>query len=191
MVNVHPWMRNDRIVRDIPKYYIVDGVKNSNQKQEFDEIMKERGLKCNCIRYREAGRHNQNPEDGELVIREYDAHDGKEYFISWESKDRDVIFGFVRLRLTKNQCVDIFPELAECALIRELHVYGKTIKVNDKNTGEGSQHIGIGKTLMSKAEEIAKENGYNKVSVIAGIGTREYYKKIGYEKNETYMIKNI
>jgi ELP3 family radical SAM enzyme/protein acetyltransferase len=191
MVNVHPWMRNDRIVRDIPKYYIVDGVKNSNQKQEFDEIMKERGLKCNCIRYREAGRHNQNPEDGELVIREYEAHEGKEYFISWESKDRDVIFGFVRLRLTKNQCVDIFPELADCAIIRELHVYGKTIKVNDKNIGEGSQHIGIGKTLMSKAEEISKENGYDKVSVIAGIGTRSYYKKIGYEKVETYMIKNI
>jgi histone acetyltransferase (RNA polymerase elongator complex component) len=44
---------------------------------------------------------------------------------------------------------------------------------------------------MSKAEEIAKENGYNKVSVIAGIGTRSYYKKIGYDQIETYMIKNI
>jgi ELP3 family radical SAM enzyme/protein acetyltransferase len=191
MTNVHPWIRNNRIVRDIPNYYIVDGVKTSNQKQEFDQIMKERGLKCQCIRTREAGRHNQLPEDGELVIREYDAHEGKEYFISWESKDREVIFGFVRLRITKNQCVDIFPELEDCALIRELHVYGKTIKVNDKNNGDAVQHIGIGKTLMNKAEEISKENGYNKVCVIAGIGTREYYKKIGYKNVETYMIKDI
>ena len=192
MVNVHPWIRNNRIVRDIPSYYIVDGVKSSNQKQEFDQIMLETGLKSKCIRTREAGRHPKyKSEEGELVIHSYDAHDGKEYFISWESKDREVIFGFVRLRLTKNQCVDIFPELAECALIRELHVYGKTIKVNDKNIGEGVQHIGIGKTLMNRAEEIAKDNGYHKISVISGIGTRGYYKKIGYENIETFMIKNI
>jgi len=197
MINVNEWTRNDRIVRDIPKYYIVDGVKSSNQKQEFDEIMKERGLKCRCIRYREAGRHAEyKPEDGELVIRTYEAHEGKEFFISWESKDREVIFGFVRLRLVfkdvdEENSIKIFPELDGCALIRELHVYGKTIKVNKKNEGSGSQHIGIGKILMNKAEEIAKENGYNKISVIAGIGTREYYKKIGYNKVETFMIKNI
>jgi ELP3 family radical SAM enzyme/protein acetyltransferase len=192
LMNVNEWTRNDRIVRDIPKYYIVDGVKSSNQKQEFDEIMKEKGIKCKCIRYREAGRHeNYKSEDGELVIRTYDAHGGKEYFISWESKDKEVIFGFVRLRLVNKSAFDIFPELENCALIRELHVYGKTIKVNDKNDGISSQHIGIGKILMNKAEEIAKENGFNKISVIAGIGTRNYYKKIGYEKIETFMIKKI
>jgi len=195
LTNVPEWTRNDRIVRDIPTYYIVDGVKSSNQKQEFDEVMKQKGLKCKCIRYREAGKHNENSIDGELVIRTYDAHDGKEYFISWESKEidgfRNVIFGFLRLRLTKNQCVDIFPELADCALVRELHVYGKTIKVSDKNDGVSSQHIGIGKLLMNKAEQIAKEYSYNKISVIAGIGTRSYYRKLGYESVETFTIKNL
>lgn len=191
MEKVHPWIRNNRIVRDIPNYYIVDGVKTSNQKQEFDEIMKVRGIKCKCIRSREAGRHDSDPNEGELVIREYEAHEGKEYFISWESKDREVIFGFVRLRITNNQTKEIFPELENCALIRELHVYGKTLKVDSKNEGEAVQHIGIGKTLMNKAEEIAKEHGFNKISVIAGIGTRGYYKKIGYEKINTFMIKNI
>jgi histone acetyltransferase (RNA polymerase elongator complex component) len=145
-----------------------------------------------------------------LVIREYEAQGGKEYFISWESKpigeevkengenyltlgykeNREILFGFVRLRITKNQCVDIFPELENCALIRELHVYGKTMSVSKINTGgEEIQHIGIGKKLMNKAEEIAKENGFLKICVIAGIGTRNYYKKIGYENVETFMIK--
>jgi ELP3 family radical SAM enzyme/protein acetyltransferase len=208
MINVHPWIRNNRIVRDIPHYYIVDGVESPNQKQEFDEIMKKNNLKCKCIRYREAGRHNENPINGELVIREYDAHDGKEYFISWESKPegeeedyhilgynekRIAIFGFVRLRITKNQMIDIFPELEDCALVRELHVYGKTMEVNKKNEGDGEfvQHIGIGKTLMEKAEEISRNNGYKKICVIAGIGTRGYYKKIGYKQIETFMIKDI
>ena len=201
--NVHPWIRNNRIVRDIPNYYIVDGIKSSNQKQEFDQIMKEKGLKCKCIRSRESGNFDEDPKNGELVVRTYDAHDGKEYFISWESKDREVIFGFCRLRITKNQTIDIFPELENCALIRELHVYGKTLKVNDSNlsddiindnenfTVKPVQHIGIGKTLMNKAEEIAKENNFKKICVIAGIGTRNYYRKLGYDKIETFMIKNI
>jgi ELP3 family radical SAM enzyme/protein acetyltransferase len=216
--NVHPWIRNNRIVRDIPTYYIVDGVKSSNQKQEFDVIMKEKGLKSHCIRSREAGRvegaspKSEDPNDGELVVREYEAQDGKEYFISWESKPidpgndsipatyhtlgyietREVLFGFVRLRITKNQCIDIFPELENCALVRELHVYGKTMSVSKINEGgEEVQHIGIGKTLMNKAEEIAKEYGYPKICVIAGIGTRNYYRKLGYENVETFMIKNI
>ena len=78
-----------------------------------------------------------------------------------------------------------------CALIRELHVYGKTIQVHKPNIGDGSQHIGIGKALMNKAEEIAKEHGFKKMCVIAGIGTRNYYRKIGYGGVDTFMIKEI
>jgi histone acetyltransferase (RNA polymerase elongator complex component) len=88
--------------------------------------------------------------------------------------------------------VDIFPELENCALIRELHVYGKTMSVSKINEGgEEVQHIGIGKTLMNKAEQISKDNGYKKICVIAGIGTRNYYRKLGYQNIETFMIKNI
>jgi elongator complex protein 3 len=173
-----------------------------------------RGFPLACLR--EAGRvegaspKSEDPNDGELVVREYEAQDGKEYFISWESKpidpgndssdyhslgyveNREVLFGFVRLRITKNQCIDIFPELENCALVRELHVYGKTMSVSKINEGgEEVQHIGIGKTLMNKAEEIAKEYRYPKICVIAGIGTRNYYRKLGYENVETFMIKNI
>lgn len=205
---VHPWIRNNRIIRDIPNYYIVDGVKTSNQNQEFQDIMKKDGKECKCIRCREAGRHeNENPHNGELVIREYEVAGGTEYFISWESKPsngkeaknylelgykepRKTLFGFVRLRINNRNTDYIFKELEGCGLIRELHVYGRTLKSSDKNNGE-VQHIGIGKTLMKEAEKIIITHGLKKSAVIAGIGTRNYYRKIGYERVNTFMIKKL
>jgi ELP3 family radical SAM enzyme/protein acetyltransferase len=197
LTNVHPWIRNNRIIRDIPNEYIIAGVKTSNQKQEFDKIMKEKGIRSNCIRAREPGRVPNNLNDGELVIRTYEAQSGIEYFISWESKAdehnyRETIFGFARLRVTLNQCTDIFPELEDCTLIRELHVYGNTLCVNSLNSDNNSyQHLGIGKMLLKKAEEITKESGYDKICVISGIGTRNYYIKLGYKKVNTFLIKQI
>ena len=197
LTNVHPWIRNNRIVRDIPNEYIIAGVKTSNQKQEFDEIMKKRGITCMCIRSREPGRVHNDPRKGELVIRSYEAQGGTEHFISWESKPnemnqiRETIFGFVRLRISLHTCTDIFPELEDCALIRELHVYGNTIKVDNENNqpSVSSQHLGIGKALMMKAKELAKDAGFTKLCVIAGIGTRNYYRKLGFELVNTFMIE--
>lgn len=55
----------------------------------------------------------------------------------------------------------------------------------------GAQHIGIGKALLQKAEEIARTYFRNKIVVISGIGAREYYKKLGYIKEGPYMVKRI
>ena len=54
-----------------------------------------------------------------------------------------------------------------------------------------SQHKGLGKKLMAQAEKIAKKNNYKKIAVIAGIGVREYYRKLGYKLKNSYMIKKI
>jgi elongator complex protein 3 len=57
---------------------------------------------------------------------------------------------------------------------------------------DGSQHRGFGKLLMANAEKIAKNAGWDKVAVIAGVGTREYYKnKCGYRLEGTYMVKDL
>ena len=45
--------------------------------------------------------------------------------------------------------------------------------------------------MMKIAEKISKKAGYRKIAVIAGIGVREYYRKLGYHLEGTYMIKNI
>jgi ELP3 family radical SAM enzyme/protein acetyltransferase len=210
-IRVHPWIRNNRIIRDIPSDYIVAGVKSGNQRQEFQEIMKQLGRTCKCIRCREAGRHSLSPQDGELVIRNYWASGGMEFFISWESKPehpqpddaynapgyeeyRRSLFGFVRLRLHENANNIIFPELMDsskkcAALVRELHVYGDTTTVGAQ--GRDVQHLGIGKKLMAKAERIALDHGYTKIAVISGNSVRQYYHSIGYQLEGTFMTKRL
>jgi histone acetyltransferase (RNA polymerase elongator complex component) len=100
------------------------------------------------------------------------------------------LYGFLRLRLDQNPGGGYIPELHDCALIREVHVYGTSMGVGVES--DGSQHRGHGKLLMATAEKIAKAAGWSKVAVIAGVGTREYYKnKCGYRLVGTYMIKDI
>jgi elongator complex protein 3 len=42
-------------------------------------------------------------------------------------------------------------------------------------------HKGFGTLLMEEAERIAlEEHGSEKISVISGVGTRHYYRKLGY-----------
>ena len=81
-------------------------------------------------------------------------------------------------------------ELNTSAIIREVHVYGKVLGLEDESTGE-SQHLGLGKELIIEAERISKEKGFRKISVISAIGTREYYRKRGYELIDLYMTKDI
>jgi len=199
---VHPWIRNNRIVRDIPNGYIVAGIKTSSQRQDFQKAMTDRGLTCRCIRCREAGRHDADPVDGTLKVRSYLAQGGKEYFISWESPDEEVLFGFLRLRIPSRYSVknEVFPELTETALIRELHVYGRTFAVGD-NASSGSsgntpvaQHLGIGKKLLVAAENLAAADGYEMIAVISGVGVRSYYERCGYKLADgegEFMIKSI
>ena len=198
---VHPWIRNNRIVRDIPNQYIVAGIKTSSQRQDFQKAMSDRNLKCRCIRCREAGRHNADPADGELVVRTYVAQGGTEYFVSWESKDREVLFGFLRLRIpVHSQTHEVFPELAETALIRELHVYGRTFAVGDTaNRGltdntPAIQHLGIGQRLLVAAENLAQRDGYERVAVISGVGVQKYYERFGYRLHPgegEFMMKSL
>jgi len=127
-----------------------------------------------------------------------------EYFISWESEDEQVLFGFLRLRIPINSETHmVFPELADTALIRELHVYGRTFAVGDRpdqaKNGKSSntpvaQHLGIGQRLLVAAENLAKYEGYERLAVISGVGVQNYYKRFGYQLAEgegEFMIKDI
>ncbi len=76
------------------------------------------------------------------------------------------------------------------AIIRELHVYGPTLKLGEK--GEISQHRGFGKWLLEEAEEIVKKERIKKLKIISGVGVREYYRKFGYFlNNDCYMEKGL
>ena len=75
--------------------------------------------------------------------------------------------------------------------MRELHVYGSVVPVSDRNVKK-FQHQGYGSLLMEKAENIAiNEHKSDKIAVISGVGTRNYYRKLGYELEGPYMVKSL
>ncbi len=198
---VKPWVRLNRIIRDIPTEYIMGGNCNVSMRQDLDLELKKRGLFCMDIRNREVKKRNIDPTTAILKVRKYDSSGGDEYFISFETPDEKVLFGFLRLRLSTNAGFHkfddeyIFPELKKCAMIRELHVYGQVKKVNEKKTEKDingtAQHVGFGKQLVNKAFEIARENGFEKISVISGIGVKNYYRKFGFEDEEYFMTMAV
>eukprot|EP00659_Diplonema_papillatum_P020576 gene20576-31688_t len=198
---VPPWVRLNRVIRDIPNKYIEQGPSENLRETVLNDMAK-RGLRCKCIRCREAGdlggrcqpgggmrdgvaarrRANTLIKEAEVVIRRYKASDGVEYFVSFETPDRLTLFGFVRLRVTARRTTpaDVFPELENAGLIRELHVYGQLIPTDEKEASH-AQNAGLGKQLMAEAERIAfEDHTCATTAVIAGVGSRKYYEKLGY-----------
>ena len=180
------WVRLMRIQRDIPSTKIEAGPTKSNFR---DIILKKLDLnKIKEIRAREVGKKGPpKTQNVKYFIEKYKASKGTEYFISAEDPNRETLFGFVRLRFPYKPFIET---LKDSAIIRELHVYGNMTPVGQENKSAFGQHKGFGKTLLNMAEEIAKEK-YNKLSVISGIGARQYYYKLGYKVDGDYVSKKL
>lgn len=191
---VPPYMRINRLIRDIPKESIIAGNKITNLRQYLQKELAKQGKSCQCLRCREVRNEKFNPQDIELVQREYSASQGREIFLSFESKDRKKVYAFLRLRINNDLKNNIFPELKNSSLIRELHVYGQMIPVYQEALDDElsqAQHLGLGKRLMKEAEKITLENNIKKIAVISGIGVRNYYRKLGYKLQGTYLTKSL
>uniref|UniRef100_A0A0G4I3R9 tRNA carboxymethyluridine synthase n=1 Tax=Chromera velia CCMP2878 TaxID=1169474 RepID=A0A0G4I3R9_9ALVE len=203
---VHPWIRLNRVIRDIPNQTIIAGNQHTNLRQMIDLEMKRRGLVCRCIRCREVKDLN-SPEvsvtRAVLKERKYATLGGSEFFLSFELPDESRIFAFLRLRLREGERIEkekrgeeghfAIKELKGAALLRELHVYGVVVGVGESK-GEGdsrSQHAGFGWRLVKRAEEIAYSHGFRRMAIIAGVGTRRYYAKFGYVLEGTFMTKDL
>jgi len=149
---IPPWVRIMRIQREVEPQDIVSGPKMGNIRQlVLDKLKKER-IKCKCIRCREIGLINENIQfydtDIELERLDYEASGGKEIFLSFEIKNKNLLLGFLRLRLMPhplrselrggpiNSKVDSKYEDGErnenlicAAIVRELHVYGMVARI--------------------------------------------------------------
>mmetsp|Transcript_6372 Transcript_6372/g.8976 ORF Transcript_6372/g.8976 Transcript_6372/m.8976 type:complete len:569 (+) Transcript_6372:436-2142(+) len=262
---VHPWIRLNRVIRDIPSNYILGGLDAPNMREDVLATMRRNGLRCRCIRCREVGdisglnqidiqqkhaaknqhllalskpggSHNirrvfrkfgveqaqkaalrsRANREGVLARRTsqqlaataiikrriYKASHGTEYFLSFETPDELIIFAFLRLRICDTPGT-VFPCLEPCALIRELHVYGQLVAADTRrnwfsfktatNFSSAQQHRGFGRRLMADAESIAARSGYKKIAVISGVGTRGYYRRLGYVLNPdgNFLIKQL
>ncbi|MBT7358976.1 MAG: GNAT family N-acetyltransferase, partial [Thaumarchaeota archaeon] len=184
------WVRIMRVQREITTDEIVDGPKMGNLRQKVQQELEKQGTSCKCIRCREAGLNNKK-EFTELKLEriDYDACGGKEVFLSFNDEN-DLTYGFLRLRKPSQNAHR--PEIThKTSIVRELHVFGKAIGIGEQEEFS-IQHQGIGKKLMMKAEEIAATDlSSDKLCVISGVGTREYYRKLNYKNNGPYMAKEL
>lgn len=191
---VPPWTRVYRVQRDIPMPLVSSGVEHGNLRELALARMKDLGTQCRDVRTREVGiqeiHHKVRPYQVELVRRDYVANGGWETFLSYEDPEQDILVGLLRLRKCSEE--SFRPELkGGVSIVRELHVYGSVVPVSSRDPSK-FQHQGFGMLLMEEAERIAKEeHGSWKIAVISGVGTRNYYRKIGYELEGPYMVKRL
>ena len=118
---------------------------------------------------------------------DYEAASGRETFLEFvDAEDR--IAGFLRLRLpAASGSAEAGPaELAGRAVIREVHVYGAVVGFGERGEGR-SQHVGLGRRLIAEALKIARDAGFERMAVISSVGTREYYRGLGFADGELYQ----
>uniref|UniRef100_A0A6Q2WZ83 Elongator complex protein 3 n=1 Tax=Esox lucius TaxID=8010 RepID=A0A6Q2WZ83_ESOLU len=191
---VPPWTRVYRVQRDIPMPLVSSGVEHGNLRELALARMKDMGTECRDVRTREVGiqeiHHRVRPYQVEMVRRDYVANGGWETFLSYEDPEQDILIGLLRLR--RCSAHSFRPELkGGVSIVRELHVYGSVVPVSSRDPSK-FQHQGFGMMLMEEAERIARdEHGSGKLAVISGVGTRNYYRKMGYELEGPYMVKQL
>lgn len=191
LLDCMPYTRISRVVRDIPSTYIEGGNNFPNLRQLVEKQLELEDAKIWDIRYRECGRHPEyKMGEAEYVTRQFETSQGTEYFISLESQDKKVIFGFIRLRINDNNVTTSFECLKNKGIVRELHVYGDLVPVGAEKRTD-AQHRGIGKKLVKMAEEVSHAHNQDGVAIISGVGVCGYYEKLGYTLEETYMVKHF
>lgn len=188
---IPPYVRVQRVIRDIPKDSIVAGSEISNLRQLLQQEMAKKDLKCQCIRCREI-KDSRPDEKINLVRREYKASSGKEIFLSFENKSQERLYALLRLRLPDPKENPVLPLLKDSALVRELHTYGALVPIAGRESPLATQHQGLGKKLMNEAEKIVREEtSCKKIAVISGVGVRDYYRHLGYRLQDEYLVKKI
>ena len=184
-----PWVRIQRIQRDIPARLIAAGVRTSNLREKALERLRAEGAHCRCLRCREAGRRaTPPPEAFALTETTYSAGGGVERFFAWEDTTTDTVAGFLRLRFPSGRT----PGGLDGPVIRELKVVGTEVPVGQEGVRPSEyQHRGFGRSLLEAAEEAARSQGYPTVYVMSAVGTREYYRRWGYERAGPHMAKRV
>jgi elongator complex protein 3 len=184
------YCRVNRVIRDIPSTNVVEGNRRTSLRQDVQDELKRRGMKCQCVRCREVKGKSVSAERLKLDDLIYQAGSAEEHFISYVTPD-DKLAGFVRLSLPdKNSLQTGISDLDGAALIREVHVYGQSLPVGAEKDG-AAQHAGLGTRLLEEAERIAVANGFKRIAVISAVGTRGYYLRRGFQRGELYLTKEL
>jgi elongator complex protein 3 len=187
---VPPYCRINRLGRDIPVHHVAAGNTRSNLREDAQRLLAARGQACRCIRCREVRGNPVRREDLHLEEQAYAAGGAEERFLSFVAPG-DRLAGYLRLSLPGKGSPRLgWPDLNGAAIIRDVHVYGRTLPLGTTAAG-AAQHLGLGTELIARTEQIARETGFSRLAVISAIGTREYYRKRGFVDGELYLVKGL
>ena len=186
------YTRVSRMIRDISAEDIAAGNKKTNLRQLVENTEAIQKGEVHEIRFREIALSTIDAKTLELEDIEYRTSNTREHFLQWVTQ-KGGIAGFLRLSLPNEDYiaghVGELPDELGCAMIREVHVYGQ---VANLHKADGSvQHLGLGRKLVARACEIASEAGFDRINVISSVGTREYYRKLGFEDGELYQYQML
>jgi elongator complex protein 3 len=178
------YCRITRVIRDFSAGDIVDGNKVANLREVAERALERAGLERRDIRSREIRGRVFDPERLELRETAYATSIGREWFLEFTAPG-DLLVAFLRLSLPTRSAASI-PELSSRALIREVHVYGGSLAIGRRDR-RLAQHAGLGRRLVERASEIAREAGHANLAVISAVGTRDYYRGLGFTDGELYQ----
>lgn len=189
---VPPYVRIARLMRDIPRKFIVAGCDDLALRGTIRRRMKELAIACQCVRCREYGhRVRDGWSVGEPSLRRtrYETGDGYEEFLSYEDP-AGTLFALLRLSLTAGM-EPASTGARNIATVRELHVFGPELALGERRES-AAQHRGLGASLLREAERIAaSECGADSLRVLSGVGVRDYYRQLGYVSEGPYMAKRL
>jgi elongator complex protein 3 len=184
------YCRVNRVIRDIPSNNVVEGNKRTSLRQDVQRELQRRGAQCHCLRCREVRGHAIKMESLQAEELAYQTGTSEEQFLSLIIPEGKIA-GFLRLSLPGNTSPATgISDLRQAAIIREVHIYGQSLQLGASRRG-AAQHAGLGTGLIQRAEEIARQRGFQRMAVISAIGTRRYYLERGYERGELYLVKDL
>lgn len=184
---VPEYCRVTRMIRDIPGDDIHAGNRITNFREVVERELARRGGASRDIRAREIRGEPVDPRRLVLDRSSYASSIGREVFLQFITAERRIV-GFCRLALPQGAAS--IPEIAASAMIREVHVYGVVVQFGDARR-DRSQHLGLGKRLIEEAARIAAAAGFRDLAVISSVGTREYYRRLGFVDGELYQHRTL
>ena len=205
-----PFCRISRMIRDFSSHDIVAGNKKPNLRQLVENRLRSQGDVHGIqeIRFREVATGEVPVDELRMEDVSYGTSNTREHFLQWVTPENRIA-GFLRLSLPDEEYVRSFSASGEVgleseaacfgggrlpvvpgeAMIREVHVYGMATQLGAGGTS--AQHLGLGRRLIERASEIAREAGYSRLNVISAVGTREYYRHLGFIDHGLYQQKEL
>jgi len=181
------YCRLSRVIRDFSAHDIVAGSRTANLREVAERRLRAAGRSPRDVRAREIRDRAFRPEALALRALVYPTGVGEEHFLQFETPD-DRLVAFLRLALPRAPAP--LPELAGSALVREVHVYGASQGLGRRDA-HAPQHAGLGRRLLERAAERARAAGYADLAVISAVGTRAYYRSLGFADGPLYQHRRL